>query len=283
MIHRLLTSDTLAGLAARFYGDPTRWREIVTANELRPPYISSDPLDQYGAALASYLSPLPIAAGQLTIAIAGDARILRPAARVIFMRQTTSGAQLMDVCLVANFAAGVLTLQTPPTNYYPAGTALRIYAPAGALRGMVAKPGDSIIIPGIGNQTANTSTADDRYGRDLRCDAQGRLLLTDAGDLDLLDGVANLAQQLRNRLLCERGAMVRHPAYGCDAPAYVGQTTGPTLAALLQGAVASALTDDPRVASVSGITVSTELDSIVVAARVQAQGDSVDISIAVGS
>jgi len=275
--HLIRTTDTLTGIAARYYGDATRWREIAAANDLRPPYISADPLDQYGPALLRQALGAPIAAGQLTIAIAGDAAILRPGARVVLDRTLTSGDRLLDVCAIASYAAGALTLAAAPANAYPIGSVLRVYPPAADLRGVVARPGDRLLVPDVGTDATTTTDVADRYGRDIMADRFGRLTLTAAGDLGLIAGLANLAQQLRHRLRCERGAMVRHPSYGCPAQAYIGQATGPALTALLQSAIAEALTDDPRVGSVGGVDVVTTGEAVLVTAHVVAAGETLDL------
>lgn len=273
MIHRIHTSDTIATIAARYYGDATRWREIVTANGLRYPFISVDPLDQFGGLLASYTTAGAIAPGQLTIAITGDASLLQPGARVVLAQLHPGGSLQLDATTIASYTAGALTLTSAPANSYVAGSLLRVYPAPGEIVGRVAQPGEQLIIPGV--DTTAAATAADPYGCDVQAE-DGRIIMSPTGDLALVDGLANMRQAIRNRLLCERGAMVRHGAYGCDAPGYIGQITGPTLVALMQAAVASAISADTRVGEVESVEVEIAGEVVTVSARVYI-GEIIDI------
>jgi phage baseplate assembly protein W len=283
-VHRLTTTDSLQGLAARYLGSHTRWREIAEANELRPPYISSDPIDQFGALLASYALVGPVLAGARSFTLSGaDAAFVRAGARLYLRHGTPSGASWSDVATVASYDSAAISLLDPLSNGYVAGVALLVFAPLGELAGRVAQPGDTLVIPGTtGGAATSIFAVDDRFGRDLSTDAAGRLLLSTEGDLVIVGGKENLIQQLRNRLRCERGAMVRHPDYGCNAHAYVGAVNGPTLAVLLQSALSLALSNDSRVGSVEQVGVAIDGEAIDVSARVLALNEAVDLAIVVG-
>lgn len=282
-VHRVSTTDTLPILAARYYGSANRWREIAVANDLRPPYISEQPLDQYGALLASYPITVAIAAGALSFPLAGaSVGFVRTGARVVLQQQIASGMNWSDVAIVASYDSAAITLEQPLANSYSVGVALLVFEPVGELRGAVAKPGDTLIIPGDTDNAAQILTAEDRFGRDLAVDDGGRLLLDAQGDIAVTSGKANLLQQLRNRLRCERGTMPRHPSYGCTAQSYIGEASAATLPTLLQSALALALSEDPRVGSVEQVGVVFVNDLVDVSARVVAKNEAIDLSLVVG-
>ena len=281
-VHRLTTTDSLQTLAARYYGDAGRWREIATANNLRPPYVSNDQVDQFGALLAVLALPGAVQAGALSFTLAGaDVAFVRPGARLYFSQTTPSGASWSDAALVASYDSAAISLVDPLVNGYAAGVLVRVFAPPGELNGRVAVPGDSLVIPTLGDATNKSTVAEDRFLRDLACDDAGRITIGNEGDLVIVSGQDNLTQQLRNRLRCELGSMPRHAAYGCAAQAYVGNASGPALAVLLQGALALALAGDPRVGNVEQVGVKIVGDLIEVSARVLALNEGVDLSLVV--
>jgi nucleoid-associated protein YgaU len=38
MVSNVLQGDTLSGIAAKAYGDPSRWRDIANANDIEDPF-----------------------------------------------------------------------------------------------------------------------------------------------------------------------------------------------------------------------------------------------------
>lgn len=282
-IHRVRTTDTIARLAARYLGDAGRWREIATANGLRYPYISDDPLVQYGPRLAVYQLPDAVNIGQRLIPLPGaELALIRPGVRFVVSRVDEYGTTTTDASLVDAYDGNSLTLAEPLAAPYPAGSQIEVYIPPGEIVGRVARPGEALIIPDAVDQaTAAEQAEDDRFGRDLAVDEAGLLRLTTIGDLAVVAGVANLAQQLRHRLQTPRGALARHGAYGCDMHAYIGQASGPTLVVLIQAAIAQALIDDPRVANVESVSVAQLGERLEAVVQVTAQSERVALTIGV--
>lgn len=99
-----------------------------------------------------------------------------------------------------------------------------------------------------------------RAHADLRLDfrGDGRVDLTLRGrDLDTLDGVDNLVQALRMRLLTMRGELARlgHPRYGSRVAELIGEPLTRQNLELLRRYVQRALRSDPRVAAVRELSV----------------------------
>lgn len=278
--HRVLIGDTLPALAARYLGDAQRWREIVVANNLRPPYISSEPLAQYGVFLARYALAVTASGGQRSIVLSGaDPSLLRPGVQLVVQRYTTAGQRLLDAPLLESFSSDAATLARELAHSYPAGTEVLIYPPPGELQGVVARPGDALVIPSQDETPSTTIERDDRFGRDLACNERGHLSLTPTGDLAVAAGLANFYQQLRLRLRCEPGSLTRHSTYGCQAHAYIGQVNGPVLGLLVQSALALAIGADPRVSSVEAVSATVRGDVITAQVQVVARGEAIDLSL----
>jgi phage baseplate assembly protein W len=87
-------------------------------------------------------------------------------------------------------------------------------------------------------------------------DRQGVDFLPASGDLQLADGRRNLAQALLNRLYTRRGAIAQlgHPGYGSRLHQLVGEPDTRRTRALAEFYVREALTADPRVKEVAGVT-----------------------------
>lgn len=282
-VHRVSTTDTLAGISARYFGTASRWREIVTANDLRPPYLSSDPIDQFGPLLAAYTLGGPLLAGSVSFVLSdADPAFVRAGAVLWLYQSTPAGESWSDRAVVASFDSAAVTVQSPFAHSYASGIAVQVFPPTANLRGSVAAPGSTLIIPSLVASQLAQFSADDRFGQDLANDQGGRLLISAEGDLVIVGGKDNLIQQLRNRLSCEQRALIRHPDYGCTAAGYIGQANGPTLAVLLQSALALALASDSRVGSVEQVGVTVGEEAIDVSARVLALNEAIDLSLLVG-
>jgi len=123
----------------------------------------------------------------------------------------------------------------------------------------VLKPGDLILIPQqsasnqIGvlqnkqyNITRFFNFAEKNLGVDLRLNADGDLILTNASDFSLVAGVENLVQAIGIRLLLERGSLKRHPSVGTNLQ--IGSKT--TNIAELRDQIVGSLATDPRIESI---------------------------------
>lgn len=275
-VHQLTTSDTLHSLAVAYYGDAGQWRAIAQANDLRPPYISDDPLLQYGALLATLTLDLPAAPGQTQITLASSSPLLRPGMRLVFTRRQADGAQIIEAATLASSSGRLAALQEPLTQPHPAQTTIRVHPPPLAVAGRVARPGETLLIPG---GSTSERSANDRYGRDLAVDPEAGILFTPEGDIATVGGVANLQQQMRHRLIVSPGGLLRHPDYGNGAQAYVGRESTAAIRALMQSQLATSALDDPRIVSVEQVVITASGTTVTASARLIAASDIVDLSV----
>jgi hypothetical protein len=202
---------TVEAIAARYLGDPQRWLEIVTLNQLRDPYIDEDGF-QYP--LLSNASGRNVTIGSNVDLFLGQTVILqaagqRPSARVILGIDTLSSTSFL------------LTLDGLPNlqNFTTAsGAYIQAYLP-GTVNSQqkIFIPSDiplanqpNIIIPAI-------ASADPMSGLSLV-----DLLLTDSGDLAVNNygdfryayGMTNIIQALRIKFGSIAGTILLHPEFG---------------------------------------------------------------------
>lgn len=283
LLHTIRGGETLQSIATRYYGTADRWRSLVDTNQLRPPYISDDPLAQCGQRLQRYALVRKVSPGtmRLTIGGAGNPEVLRPGARIVLERPTGIGPIVRDMLEVKSYASSAINLTASLTNAYNANTYVDVFAPAVELPGRVLRSGDLLRVPGIVPLEAPPEIDQHNlYGRDIATDASGQLMLDDSGDLALTSGTDNLIQQLRRRVHTVQGTLLRHPTYGCRAEQFIGQASLPDTLRLIEAWTGLALVDDPRVEAVTFVSATVLADAIIVTARVKIHDEAVEFSLA---
>lgn len=142
---------------------------------------------------------------------------------------------------------------------------------------------DVIVAGGLIRVPASTSLYTDDadtgqvYERDVRI-SNGRLVINEDGDLDVVSGTENLVQQLRHRINTPRGQLRRHPEYGCLIWRLQGGVSGPVANALAAEYVKSTLLSDYRVSTVNSVDAVVTGDAIRVVASAEAiAGGGVDV------
>lgn len=273
----LTTSDTLTSLATDHYGDAGQWYTIAQANDLRPPYISDDPLVQYGPVLVTLTLAQPAVAGQAVVQLDATSTLLRPGVQLVITYHRTDGTHVIEAITLASVISKTAALATPLARSHPVGARVQIHPGPLEVPGRVARPGDTLLIPD--STTAANASLEDRYGRDLAIDPDAGLLLTDDGDLATVGGAQNLAQQMRHRLTVSPGTLLRHPTYGNGAQAYVGRESSAAVLALMQSQLAVSAIDDPRIVAVENVVLSVSGTAIHANLRLIATTDAIDLSI----
>lgn len=124
--------------------------------------------------------------------------------------------------------------------------------------------GAQILVPAPVAVSTTTTDPDAVFERDVQM-GRGGELVTDGSDFVVVSGGGNLKQALKNRIETDRGELIYHPEYGCEARRLIGLVNGPTKALLASQAVKAAVQDDPRIAR-------------VIKARAEVIGDTVPVS-----
>lgn len=106
--------------------------------------------------------------------------------------------------------------------------------------------GLAIKIPAPQRAVSGVADPDDIFGTDLHL-PDGRLRVTEAGDLELVSDAANLSQALRHRLDTHQRELVYHPTYGNQMHELLGQEQTSGTAMLAAAFADRALLADPRI------------------------------------
>lgn len=202
---------TIEQIAARYLGDPQRWLEIATLNNLQDPYI-----DENG-----FQRPLlSNATGrQITISSVQDMYIGQ---RVIVMSstQTPSARVILGIDRLSD-TSYLLSLDGDPNldNFLTADSAyIQAYLP-GTVNSQqkIFIPSD-LPVPNTPNILVPTSTASDPLVGLSKVD----WLLTDTGDIATNSfgdfrfsaGITNLIQAMKIKISTPKGSMLTHPQFG---------------------------------------------------------------------
>jgi phage baseplate assembly protein W len=126
--------------------------------------------------------------------------------------------------------------------------------------------GQLIMVPASSPQATADTDPEAVFGVDIALDGAGRLAATASGDLAIVGGHANLKQALQNRIATDTGELLFHLDYGCKVRRMVGVANGPGAGLIGGQYVRSAILDDPRIDSVSSVTVTVQGDALQIRA-----------------
>jgi phage baseplate assembly protein W len=349
--YRVAQSDTLESIALRFLGSSARWDEVASLNGLRYPFISDDPIQQYGQPIISSTLSTAIIQNATTYGFSvGDMPVLTTtyAANCVFFAQSGVNSDAMTLASAVNETTGLLTFrpsvsfdmtdpvitstlaQTISVNNltgvlpgmlvqvdaaaqqetvtilqisgpdddvaditavftkthiagttgtygfqhgYPLGATFTLFGPQPDNQLRVLRTGDPVRLPATGVTSGIAQTGDGLFanllGRDLLVDQDGLIVMGVNGDVQRVSGTKNMAQALRLRLRTALRSYIRYPEYGNAMWDFVGQTSDPVFATLVEGLTRQALLSDPRVGAVRDIQVTINGATVVVDASVQ--------------
>lgn len=140
----------------------------------------------------------------------------------------------------------------------------------------------------VGTQSAARLEVADSWGSvDLAVVAGGRYArrpIADRQDLDVVDGRANLGQALIVRLLTPRGSLapLGHPEYGSRLGELIGRLNDEPTRNLARLYTIEALSAEPRIASIDGLTVEVDPaspESVRIGFAVTPRGDDDPLSV----
>lgn len=149
------------------------------------------------------------------------------------------------------------------------------------ITGRVLLTGSLIRVPAPAGMVDFTRDQDEPgqiYERDILM-VKRRLVLDKYGDLAVVNGVKNLTQQLKHRLVTPTGQLRRHPQYGCRVHELRGKVNGPLATHLAAQYVKVAVKAEYRIARVVSVVAESEGDTIRTTAIGEAiAGGSVDVT-----
>lgn len=110
----------------------------------------------------------------------------------------------------------------------------------------------------------DTWMSNESYGVDiaLEYDDYWADLKRNSADIPLVEGVDNLSQAIRNRIMTMLGSNPRHPTYGSELHSFIGKGNNSILKTIIRMMIMKALQDEGRIRLISDITVDVIGDTI---------------------
>lgn len=260
-------SDDLPGIAQKITGNAANWQAIAQYNQLRAPYISDNPQDQYGPILTQGTLSGTMGSGATQVQLPGaNPQVMTYGVILYIQTYTASGTLVYQTYTVESFdpTTSVATISAAIavgeetfflSNDFPA----RIYTDnfSGAMWIVFPNPmdvttkvltiGSVLHIPGVLVSSSNlVSTNQDYLGTDIAL-TNGQVMWSN-GDLATVAGIANLRQALQNRFSTPYGTISYLPVYGFKNPTGTDQGAVSTVALLY---ITETALQDPRIATVT--------------------------------
>ncbi len=285
--HVLTEMDVRRGieaLAATLLGDAAQWTTLVQINQLVPPYLTLDPTQVYGPALAQGTIADPIAVGTTSVSLPNQSlavwgtatTAVLSASGVTGINQQGAIAEIGQVYLspgavnlitealsIQSYDGTTLTFTTGTQNTYPGGARIQAFSQYPGQTLTVLMPGDILYLP-IGAVTGfvlSNGQLTDTYGTDFLAP-----MAWTNGGLATVSGLSLLAQRCRIRLATPKGSLPNHPHYGSTLHLLVGTAL---TSVRWTAAIRQCLLEEPGVSGVTGITVTRVKDQLQIGAQLQ--------------
>lgn len=120
--------------------------------------------------------------------------------------------------------------------------------------------GDPIRIPNVRRRTVAVTDWAALQGQDVGL--WSRRFRVANGDLQIRAGLDNLSQAITHRIATDRGEILRHAWYGCDARLALGEKLNDVVRWLVQAFVVEALGEEPRIANLVRADITSDADWI---------------------
>lgn len=113
------------------------------------------------------------------------------------------------------------------------------------------------------------------------------LVRSPTGDLDTIEGVANVKQALMHRLMTQPGSLIHRPLYGVGIKDFQGAPSSLAVLRQLAQRIQEQFLEDPRVESVEGVRIKREDDRpelvfVIVRVKIVGYGETEVKSIPLG-
>lgn len=204
-------------IAEALTGDGNNWPQIAQYNNLRPPYVTTNPVAVYGSPVAVLTLPITLTAGSTFFDLSG----LPYAINLVYLSGLVDGTFQAESLSILNYNGTRLLLETPIQYNWPTGTLAQFFLFTPLSGTTVLLPQQTLYIPSslIPNSlVGNNVSLVEIFGSDL----QNPLTITN-GTLATVSGYATLIQRIQIALQTAVGSYALHPTFGSLLPASVGE------------------------------------------------------------
>lgn len=246
--------DKIQILARQLLGDRQRTDELIQINQLRYPYISDNPSDQYAQPKGNvFLTSSITNPNEITIANPNQVVILR-GDMVFFQQGKTHDAQT-----VQSVIGDDITLTEALNGTYNEATMVTVFSNQENISTQVLQTGDTLLYPF--DSTVSGSNYLLLLGKDWKVDPEG-FLTKEGRDIGIVKGLDNLSQGLRLRYQTPKGALLLHETYGNDVYSVLGESMEPQFKGLIKYYLEESGKQDGRVQDIQISSISYDDDFI---------------------
>lgn len=238
-------------------------RAIIALNDLRYPFISDDPIDQYAFQKGELQVLNTVNGAQVTLGNRHSLRVQE--LDTVFFRDFTSG--LYESAIIKHVSVNMdntvsLTLEKALSNSYAKSAIVSLFVNQQNIQTKVLKTGDTLYLPAtIQNIASAKLSTSDVYGTDIYLDDDGFMTKVD-GDLKTVSGVDNVAQAVILRWRTPYGQLPGDSTYGNRLFELLGEENAPYYHTLSLAFAKQCAVSDPRVENLEILDLTSELDSI---------------------
>lgn len=259
--HILSVTDVQRGiqaLAAKLLGDASQWMQLVSANQLTPPYLTLNASEVYGPATADISLSSSLTSGANTISLSNQPLNISE----VYLSYAGSSGLVAEAVGIESYDGQTITLDAALKNSYPQGARIQLFS-SYVIQNAVLLPGDTILIPVQvqGFTLNNQQQLIDAFGSDLADPVSFA-----SGDLATVSGVSTLLQRIRAALQTLLGSLPLQPQFGSRLAYAIGT---PSTSVKWSALMSDALLRLPEVQSVANTSISVQGSTAYVSATVQ--------------
>lgn len=242
---------TIEQIAARYLGDPQRWLEIVTLNNLRDPYIDENGFQR---PLLSNATGRQITISSIQEMYIGQRVVLKSST------QTPSARRILGIDRLSD-TSYLLSLDGEPNldNFITADSAyLQAYLPGTVNSQQKIFIPSNLAVPNDPNILVPTSVANDPLVGLSKVDwlltETGDIATNSFGDFRFAAGITNLVQALKLKISTPKGSLLTHPDYGLGIRA--GMMNSDVNVQDIYNSINKLIEEDPRFQGLDSLQIS---------------------------
>ncbi len=249
--------DNIKVLAQKLLGDSSLENTLVSINQLRYPFISDNPIDQFSRPKGNVLLTLQYINASTLI-------INNPNSIVILPNDTVfvSQGSIFSSAVIQSISGNTVVLSTPLLGAFDQAATVVIFVNQQNIKSQVLITGSTLLYPPDPTQSLNLSNSL-LLGTDWRLDGNGYLLRA-SNEVATVSGLNNLTQALSLRLVTPLGSLLLHSDYGNGLFDIIGEGGQPYFTGLAKYYIEQCILQEIRVQSAT-VTDLTFLNGTIIA------------------
>lgn len=244
--------------------------DLISANNLTPPYLTLDASEVYGPPAVDTSISSQLYSGADTISIANMPLSINQ----VYLSYAGANEIVAESIAISTYDGQTITLATPLQNDYPKGARLQLFA-SYVISNTVLLPGDAIFVPILTNTTSltinNQQQMVDVFGSDI-----ADPISFANGDIATVSGIKTLMQRIRVALQTNLGSLPLYSWWGSRLKQSIGT---PPQSVKWQAVVSDCLTKLPEVTGVSNMQIGVSGTTVTLSCLVQVSTSDAPIQL----